>query len=136
MKKSEPTYVTFEQAKWLFEIGFDSDYCNHCYDTNKKLKRASVTNKWIREDGGYYNTTNLFIAPEQHQVVEWLRVNHGIWIWTEVYGLNWNYFISSITKPADRSLRTYNHYYRTPQEAYSAAFDYMRFNLTVQNNTE
>jgi hypothetical protein len=135
MKTVEPTYVTFEQAKWLFENGFDSDYCNHCYDTNKKLKRASVTNKWIKEDGGYYNTTNLLIAPEQHQVVQWLRVNHGIWVYSYTNGKIWYACIQhTFGDMVELPSRLGEH--KSPQEAYSAVFDYIRFNLTVQNNTE
>jgi signal peptidase I len=92
----KPTYVTFEQAKLLKEKGFEV--------------------KEVR--GGY-------LVPEQWQVVEWLRVKHGIWTVVN-WGTNndevvWYYGISKI---GINSAFMEKPYYKTPQEAISAAFDY------------
>ncbi|HNT70581.1 MAG TPA: hypothetical protein PKI83_02870, partial [Bacteroidales bacterium] len=71
----KPTYVTFEQAKWLKEIGFDI-YSNVAYNGKGEVLDESPT--YNKE---YYMTLKDFIyRPEQWQVVEWLRVKHSIWI--------------------------------------------------------
>jgi hypothetical protein len=124
----KPAYVTFEQAKWLKDKGFDSDYTNHCYDVSGNIRRATVTNKWIDEDGGYYNTVNVVTAPEQWQVVEWLRVNHGIWVSVIPdcgMDLIYTYKIYSVEIGVERCLVNGKNY-DSPQEAYSAAFDYIK----------
>ena len=70
MTNIKPTYVTFEQAKWLKEINCDIR-CNQAYD----FRGGDI--KYL---GRYIDSHLLYTAPEQWQVVEWLRVNHGIWI--------------------------------------------------------
>jgi hypothetical protein len=87
-----------------------------------------------------------YVAPEQHQVVEWLRINHGIIvlalpdneddfidtqkvIYTPVIyrvceGLH------NLYKELIRGKYTIL-YYNSPQEAYSAAFDYIRLNNLI-----
>jgi hypothetical protein len=118
------TYVSFEQAKWLKEKGFKGR--SRYYGGSGEL--VEVPN--IIESGNYRHTNNemqrfRWEAPEQHQVVEWLRVNHGIWI--------------CVNKSKDAEDNGWFHYYvdnkwsaklyDTPQEAYSAAFDYVLNNL-------
>ena len=78
MTQIEPHYVTFEQAKWLKEKGFKSK--SRYYDGSGELVETPDIPK------NDYTHTNNYIqrfrweAPEQHVVVEWLRVNYGIWI--------------------------------------------------------
>jgi len=131
MQKIEPAYVSFQQAKWLMEIGFDSDYCNHCYDKSGTLRRASVTNKWIKEDGGYHNTVNVFIAPEQWQVVEWLRVNHGVWVVAIPMlhnGVTLTYYPSIFEQGVGEDIEKY---FNSPREAYSEAFNYIMQHILI-----
>jgi hypothetical protein len=73
-----------------------------------------------------------YSAPEQGVVVEWLRVNHGIWVSVGVGSLfHGDKFYILIKKynidrweltPLDNESHSP---YDTPQEAYSAAFDYI-----------
>lgn len=118
----KPTYVSFEQAKALEKKGFNFR-CNYNYFIHtKELTDKAVLTK---------SSENAYIsAPEQWQVVEWLRVNHGIEIETK----------------KDRTVKWSNNYYNhaifkndvlihqrqlggtqpnSPQKAYSAAFDYI-----------
>jgi hypothetical protein len=118
MSKIEPTYVTFEQAKLLKEKGFNEE-CETSYYTHYE--------KLMIENNGATKITPMhnYSRPEQWQVVEWLRVNHGIWI--------------CVNKSKDAEDNGWFHYYvdnkwsaklyDTPQEAYSAAFDYILNNL-------
>jgi len=122
--------ITFEQAVWLQSIGFDSDYCSYCYTKEGKIKRASVTNKWIQEDGGFYNTTNICIAPEQHQVVEWLYKKHGIWISIFHKRHSENKHFGYLIKLSNGiEIKLWEFY--SSKEAYSAAFDYIRLNNLI-----
>jgi hypothetical protein len=125
----QPTYVTFEQAKLLKEKGF------------KELVRVVYKNEdgWWEVNGVPYNH-NYFdgvqSAPEQWQIVEWLRVEKGIYIRaTDVQGTDldykmvirplsshWNYKSERLFKP-DWYIMEFQG--NSPQEAYSAAFDYI-----------
>jgi len=144
----EPTYVTFEQAKWLKEKGFN---------TPVRQRWSIVENvdgdksPFLQEESGLFDwNNNTYLeytsAPEQHQVVEWLRVNHGIivsvlpdndinFINTQkviftptiniaVEGL-YNLYRELIRDCEGNGISCFN----SPQEAYSAAFDYILNNL-------
>lgn len=132
-----PTYISFEQAKLLKEKGFKY-YCRVSYWDNEL---TSHTPGFPLENGetsqeNYYDFPR-FYAPEQHQVVEWLRINHGIWveIKPECYGDRWFANLNICSREAWDNLykrnevlsafREFNNEHPTPQEAYSAAFDYI-----------
>lgn len=115
----KPTYVTPEQAKLLKEKGFDV-ITEFMYGSQvvPQLEEYNRTRYDIYKD--YY------YAPEQWQVVEWLRVKHGIHI--EVGFDAWNketYDFSICIK--GRKDYHYDDFtqYDSPQEATSAAFDYI-----------
>jgi hypothetical protein len=111
MKVIEPTYITFEQAKWV----------------NKKGLLISCEKRYNKNGTFNYSKNWSISAPEQWQVVEWLRVNHGIWIWVENYP-NEDNFTPQIPKA---NLSKILGYYKSPQEAYSAAFDYIKDNNLI-----
>lgn len=128
MKEIKPTYVTFEQAKWLKDKGYKSK--SRYYDGSGKL--VSVPN--IPEND--YRHTNNYMqtfrweAPEQWQVVEWLRINHNIDLYVRKVramdnstGYMWVIFEGD-SLPISKKLDS-------PQEAYSAAFDYIRLNNLI-----
>jgi len=128
----KPTYITFEQAKWLKEKGFNVPvYDFFFFNTSEKGYGFSYTKEKINHN----NNSNLFYysRPEQHQVVEWLRVNHGIWI--EVHGWTNQPVNKEIWKECYQSFingdATNVSIFKTPQEAYSAAFDYIRNNNLI-----
>jgi len=84
----KPTYVTFEQAKLLKEKRFNIP-CFYYYENGKLIepyfKNGSSTDTGFRVDlldllEHFNKHSKRVSAPEQWQVVEWLRVKHGIWI--------------------------------------------------------
>jgi len=108
--KIEPTYVTFEQAKLLKEKGFDVDTEHHYNIDGEQYKPV-------------FTSTDIS-APEQWQVVEWLRINYDIWITCGRDEDNYKcevYTIKSGNKHVPTGLKSFP----SPQEAYSAAFDYI-----------
>lgn len=141
--KIEPTYVEFEQAKLLKEKGFDIE--SNCFYTKSNSKMFGIddhgevypiknTPKKLYIIGSYasLNEKNVFIAPEQWQVIEWLRIVHSIWIGVEISNKLFAYRISAKNNnPVYSSIET-KHYslsFYTPQEAYSVAIDYTLNNL-------
>jgi hypothetical protein len=116
--KIEPVYVTFEQAKLLFEKGFPgATEDDAVYTIHDKTRVYPL--KYIKE-GLFYH------APEQHIVVEWLRVNHGIDIF--IVPTNRcipfdNYKFNVYKNKELRQLSLLD--FKTPQEATSAVIDYI-----------
>ena len=118
--KIEPLYVTFEQAKLLKEKGFDI-VCRSYY------RYDGVVSFWeFTHNANNINLQKtLYSRPEQYQLIEWLRVVHGIWISSDYSEVDesFTYKIHNInTKELPRIFTDCG--YKTPQEAYSAAFDY------------
>jgi hypothetical protein len=135
----EPKYITFEQAKWLKEKGFDIPCLKYYYG----MESLQDINKVLNHNESIFNT--CYSAPEQHQVVEWLRVNHGIWI-TPIPRLNsWIFSIVEVKTSNHDSLIDIDFYgsnayliskgiptiMMSPQESYSAAFDIIRNNNLI-----
>jgi hypothetical protein len=125
----QPIYVTFEQAKKLKERGFD-EKCLFYYLDKQLIQVISYENDiWCqnsRMPGNYLS------APEQWMVVEWLRVNHGIWVRLTTYAFGFQYHLDNTPDPETWNIdRRYDcaDDFKTPQEAYSAAFDYILDNL-------
>lgn len=113
----KPTYTTFEQAKWLFEKGF----------------------KGIQIDYGLNQMLNNSKTPEQWEVVEWLRINHGIWVVPDIkhtkgVGLHFGIDIWKLIPEVEVKYIPNNisEDYNSPQEAYSAAFDYIKQNNLIE----
>jgi hypothetical protein len=128
-QKIEPVYVTFEQAKKLKELGLvaksDKYWVKMTKDEYTEMSDISLEDL----DNSIGIGGNLVITKyQQWQIVEWLRVNHGIWIYVD-YGKrtnSWYYniqFLPTQTNHAERTL--YKEGFISPQEAYSAAFDYI-----------
>jgi hypothetical protein len=113
----KPTYVTFEQAKWIRDV-IKSEAK---YDENGFL----FYSKDYHLSGSKFN--NSISAPEQWQVIEWLRVNHTIWISVEPRNGLWVFviFCKKVLEEKDLSESSSN----SPQEAYSAGIDYVLNNL-------
>jgi hypothetical protein len=141
MKNIQPTYATFEQAKMLKEKGFDGECARFYTKSNCKLygidehgRYYPIKNKskelWIVGNVAVLNIKNLILAPEQWQVVEWLRVNHGIWVSVQYKGFIVNreliefHYEIKYCKELPNLIRNENSF-NSPQEAYSAAFDYI-----------
>ena len=134
----QPTYVSFEQAKKLKEKRFDV-HCTIAYVEERIIDPKTGGDNFT---GVYRLVTRsrfhkrYYLAPEQWQVVEWLRVNHGIWVYSLPIDNEMKLWQSRIIKgqPFSNLKNTlkiinngkisYMGLY-SPQEAYSAAFDYI-----------
>jgi hypothetical protein len=127
-KNIEPAYVTFEQARWLKDEGF-----------NENCKSIVENNEFFIHNG--FDTKNSEIIqsactiPEQWQVIEYLE-QKGIIIELIVDGwgddncvskenLCYRVFIWQIGKPKPKHNDDLGAF-ATKQEAYSAAFDYIK----------
>ena len=91
------------------------------------LKGYEVYNKRILGNPSYTSeeTRNRDITQEIALVVEWLRVNHGIWVYIKIEKIEnkWAYIFDNGL--IWRSTKQFN----SPQETYLEAFDYIFKNL-------
>jgi hypothetical protein len=119
--KIEPRYVDFNTAKLLKEKGLVANCKRYWVKyTNTEYKEMSdVELEDLDREIGIGG--NLIIPKyEQWQVVEWLRDNHGIWVYADFLG-SWMYVIVLLKDNSRREI----HHFNSPQKAYSAAFDYI-----------
>jgi hypothetical protein len=117
MRQIEPHYVDFNTAKWFKEKGFN-EQCLTIYQDGEILQlKSTISNS-------QFMTSRNYSAPEQHVVVEWLRVNYGIWIVVNITIDNRWY--CELYNLKDKNIIKY---YNSPQEAYSAVFDFI-----IENN--
>jgi hypothetical protein len=121
MNKLEPHYVDFNTAKWLKEKGFN-EWCRCSYNpTTNILQEVSSQNSILP----------AITAPEQHQVVEWLLEKHGIFVWVAGYRDKTNKLTFDFYFDNQKLNEKSSKFFKTPQEAYSAAFDYIKENNLI-----
>jgi hypothetical protein len=135
MTHIEINCVDFNIAKWLKEKGFN-DPCSHYYIDD--FKHDGILYKWGFLHGEEHKNVFQFVsrknefylcnAPEQWQVVEWLRVNHGIWIEVIETDLFQKYFFQIKRKD---NTRLKNGDFNSPQESYLSAFNYIKNNNLI-----
>jgi hypothetical protein len=132
MNKIQPTYVSFEQAKLLKEKRFDLE-CKMCVEEGDNRALPFDCGRVMHKNSihPYYS------APEQWQIVEWLRVNHGIWVKVDHFmttenTIDWDFEVDRVDTDVDERGNYVPLYsfstersFTSPQEAYSAAFDYI-----------
>ena len=113
-------HVTFEQAVKLKEKGFDVD-CTHAYCQSIKLDHP-IGDCFPKDRQFKPNVKEEWDAPEQHEVVDWLLEKHDIWIQPERISKDEYqcFYIGYNTCKIQ-----INGLFKTPKEAYSAAFDYV-----------
>jgi hypothetical protein len=115
--------VTYEIAKWLKEKGFD-------VDCRSKFLRGEIEYNGIHNPFFAEPKEDIVERPEQWQVVEWLRVNHGIWISVQQDVNKYDAYIKN--KKYDRTkVQHVTNQFNSPQEAYSTAFDYIKDNNLI-----
>jgi len=126
MKQIEPIYTSFEQAKVFKEKGLVAN-CKRYWvkytntDTEYKEMSDVELDNLDREIG---IGGNLIIPKyEQWQVVEWLRVNYNIYIWIPQPYEDGEAFAYKVR--SEDGITTNIGTFDSPQEAYSAAFDYI-----------
>lgn len=132
--KIQPTYVDFNTAKLLKEKGFDLKSRYH-YPNLSSKQDICLVNNW-NNFTDMSGSSDYYTAPEQHQVVEWLRIEKGIWIQVSIsrYG---KFYCNVLKKEATKSLdnpiswemQSQLNDFNSPQAAYSAAFDYILIKL-------
>jgi hypothetical protein len=122
MNNIEPKYVTFEQAKWLKEIGFNLPTLNWYHRGNKKFNTNDLLFSMNK-------LTDNYSAPEQWEVVEWLRIYHSIWIEIKCFKSGICGFSIWLIQKEYYEVERVELY--SPQEAYSAAFDYIKNNNLI-----
>jgi hypothetical protein len=125
LKHIEPAYVTFEQGKLLYDKGFNIP-CQYVINKIERESSLDFTGEQTFsleevEEAASNSGEEHYLCPEQWKVLEWLRVNHNIDLHAE-----WD--------STDNGVRLYVYVingkvskkcYNSPQEAYSAAFDYI-----------
>jgi hypothetical protein len=132
--------VTYEQALWLKEKGFDEISRKYYLPRNPLMTKDDLTvSLKENKDSDNFNHPSyawLCLAPEQHEVIEWLRVKHEIWVSVDI---DINGMYKKIIRKYNSKDRAWevkyatsiSEKYHTPQEAYSAAFDYIRTNNLI-----
>jgi len=125
----QPKYISFEIAKWLKEKGFDIPVQYGVFGKAMKFTEDFGNRHRPKSRLRNWNTdkANSYSVPEQWKVVEWLRVKHGIFIEIRYMDdvLTYGYVITTII---DNTEQDEKYGYKTPKEAYSAAFDYIKDN--------
>jgi hypothetical protein len=121
--KIKPVYITFEQAKWLKELGFN-EKCETSYYTH--YEKLMIENNGVTKITPMHN----YSRPEQWQVVEWLRVEKGIWVTLYPYDEFREDIFSFLIVKRNGNIKD-KYPYMSPQEAYSAAFDFILTNNLI-----
>jgi hypothetical protein len=130
MKEIKPTYITFEQAKWLKEKGFDESCRMLINGAYEPFHLNLIETQYFQNNSVLLK--DCYSAPEQWQVVEWLRVNHGIWVCVNINGLDKLFTFDIHNYKQKGSLENIqNGGYITPQQAYSVAFNYIKDNNLI-----
>jgi hypothetical protein len=125
----QPAYVSYEQAKLLKEKGFDvlcRNRLTSLIDSSGKYETPQNFNKYL----------NAVSLPEQWQVVEWLLKTHNIFLWAQPYADRATFqpywvYMNEKSKKAPLQYHLSGNAsicgsdYKSPQEAYSASFDYI-----------
>ena len=126
----ETKYIDLDRDKWLKEMGFDK-----WIDTYSE--KNHMLSGWLENDL-YIDEVELPIELINSLIVEWLRVNHGIWIQVSIsrYGMFYcnilqNQPTKNIDVPMSYEMICQLNDYNTPQEAYSAAFNYIKNNNLI-----
>ena len=133
-------HVTFEQAKWLKEIGFDVKTRGRIHVSHWHLVKDNIIPSNVNTshndmfapiDNWNKNNTHYMSLPEQWQVIEWLRVNHGLFVYCQPsYSLR--VFYCEIQNIKTLELIHSTGVCSTPQDAYSIAFNYIKDNNLIK----
>lgn len=137
----KPHYVTYEIAKWLKVKGFD-EKCEAYYLEDGKKQYAqyydSTPQNSLLDDelfwiSGAEDTKVVATCPEHWQLIEWIRVKHGIWVSVlPDIGVDYiyKYKIYSVEVGVERCLVN-GQSYEKPEQAYNAAFEYIKENNLI-----
>jgi len=117
----EKDFVTFDQGKLLKDKGF-----------NVITDARFFFNSELTTETQSQSSKPTIPAPQQHEVVKWLLKNHGIWVEASVLQVFENkvamtawFFYVRYEKQGWKIEFPTKERFNSPQEAYSAAFDYV-----------
>ncbi len=139
----QPIYATLDQSKSLKEKGF-KEPCGYKWslteyqeNSNDILIEGTVYSLFCHRDFGMYaiqiknwndelvhvdnkwSPLDAYSAPEQWMIIEWLRITHNIHV---QYLLHHTGKYAPFIVELDQQI---NEWFDSPQEAYSAAIDYV-----------
>jgi len=137
----KPAYENFSISKLLKEKGFDVKtrgriHVSHFHLVENNIIPDNVNTNHYEMFAPIENwnaKTHYMSLPEQWQVVEWLRVKYGIHVFylfeIETKKYSWEIWDDKKEQNHVHNSDSSKWKYNTPQEAYSAAFDYILNNL-------
>jgi hypothetical protein len=146
MKSINPNYITFLQAKLLKEKGFNyheifQDFANHYdYNVEGEYHRRHESDFDLND----YPNEDWIPVAEQWQVTEWLLQKHHLFIYPKIlsafgiYAIDNDFNCEYLYEIIDIKLKEPLNLdidamvelkLKTPQESYSAAFDYILKNI-------
>jgi hypothetical protein len=130
----KPTHITYEQ----YESYCDLKLLQLLYDKGFRFKLETEGHRVInnlaeqRFNEGDVSYCNNYITYSV--VIEWLRVNHGIWVSVNIAMDNkWYFELYNLKDKRNAEIiiegENVTDFYNSPQEAYSVAFDDILNNL-------
>jgi len=115
----QPIYVNFEQAKLLKEKGFN-ELCTGTYEGTI----FSIEKAWRNSED-----PTEYAVPEQWMLCEWLRLNYNLWIVVSNCNVpeigKWCFDIHRLPSSVAYLWNDKEATFNSPQDTYSAAFDYV-----------
>ena len=108
----QESYCSFEVSKLLKEKGFN------CYTNTWHQRGNGIVGDVVGKSDRYNSKGEAYTSCPTHALaIEWIRVNFGIWIYSNQTSLgNWIGHMNSLETKL---------YYNTPQEAESEALWYV-----------
>ncbi len=126
-------YVNYDFAKFLKSKGFNVP-CKQAFYGDVEDEDIEYNEPTTTGDDFILGEYDCY-APEHWEVVDWLNLNHGIWVsvnleeaTNEDSTLKFHFTCHRIS---DNSKYWISGVFDTPQEAYSAAFDYIKDNNLI-----
>lgn len=121
-------YISFKQAKLLSKKGFTREngwacrtgWVNYLTPFTGQTGHPETDSGYSFDDLG---NPHLIECPTYYEVIEWLLQDFNIWLYE--FRHNENEFYWSIDANIIESEFTSDDSFNSPQEAYSAAFDYI-----------
>jgi len=123
----EPHYVSYDFAKFLKSKGFNV-FCRQAFYGDVEDEEIENNEPTTTGDDFILGEYDCY-APEHWEVVDWLYKNYGIWVQTTwVKDNTFRCGVIDTDNKTEFIIRTKDEqlYHKTPEEAYSAAFDYIK----------
>lgn len=135
----QPTYANLEQSKALQDKNFDEP-CHAMYHSalNSSGKEEIIIVREFKDVHQNKFHGQICSAPEQWQVIEFLRINHGIWISVGIDETEGKITYYAVIHKIEKfklfkkqppimgvGVKKEMFGFNSPQEAYSAAFSYV-----------